>query len=292
MRPANHIISGCLIAAAVLFSNDLSACMGSACDHLPYSASTVAETEYQLHKAKVSKDVYNKIANTIKDTRKQPTFNFLYNNPYPYYNAFYDPENNTINLGEGIYDIAKTFGKDSINALAMVLGHELAHFYKDHGWGYSFGDANEYLKISKKIYKLQLDPVRQAEMETEADYFGGIFGYMAGYNSLNVGSELFDKFYKTAKIPDVTTGYPTRQERMLICDNSIKLLDKLIPLFDAANCLVLLGEYDKAASIYDHIIVTFPSREIYNNQGAAYAMAALGLFDEGTVKFVYPFSID
>jgi len=251
-----------------------------------------AETEYQKLKVKVSQEVYNKISNTIKDTRKQPTFNFIFSDPYPYYNAFYDPENNTINLGEGIYDIAKTFGKDSINALAMVFGHEIAHFYKDHGWGYSFGDANEYLKISQKIYKLQLNATRKAEMETEADYFGGIFGYMAGYNSLGVGAEFFDKFYKLAKVPDVTTGYPTRQERMNICDNSITMLNKLIPLFDAANYLVLLGEYDKAASLYDHIIVTFPSREIYNNEGAAYAMAALGTYDEGQIKFVYPFTID
>ena len=255
-------------------------------------AATAGETAYQKLKAKISLEVYTKIATTIKDSRKQPTFNFLYSVYEPYYNAYYDPSNNTINLGEGIYDLTRTFGKDSINALALVLGHELAHFYKDHGWGYSFGTANEYLKVSEKIYKLQLTPAHKVEKESQADYYGGLFGYMAGYNTLAVGADFFSKFYATAKVPDVTTGYPTKQERMSICDNSLALLKQLIPVYEAANYLVLLGEYEKAASLYDHIMVTFPSREIYNNEAAAYAMAALGLFEDGQIKYLYPFTID
>ena len=251
-----------------------------------------AESSYQKMKAKISLDIYNKIANTIKDTRKQPTFNFLYSDPAPYLNAFYDPGNNTINLGEGIYDIAVTFGKDSTNALALVLGHELAHFYKDHTWGYDFITKNEYLKISQKITKVNQEEGRKAEMETQADYFGGIFGYMSGFNTLSVGAAFFEKFYHQAEVPDVTYGYPTLQERMKICVNSSAMLNKMIPLFDAANYLVLIGEYEKAGNIYDNILATFPSREIYNNAGAAYAFSALGLYEEGELKYVYPFSLE
>jgi tetratricopeptide (TPR) repeat protein len=251
----------------------------------------MAQTDTQKMKAKISQDIYNKIANTARDSRKQPTFNFLYSKGEPYYNAYYDPSNHTINLGEGIYDIASTFGADSTNALALVLGHELAHFYKDHGWGYSFGTKSDYMNISEKIYKLQFDPTRKAEMEAQADYYGGIFTYMAGYNTLAIGPEFFDKFYGIAQIPDVTSGYPTKQERMKICANSKKMLEDLVPVFEAANYLVLLGEYEKAANLYDHIIVTFPSREMYNNEGCALALAALGLSPEQT-KFVYPFTID
>jgi tetratricopeptide (TPR) repeat protein len=251
-----------------------------------------AQTPKQKNKEKVSREIYNKIANTIKDSRKQPTFNFIYSDPDPYLNAFYDPENNTINLGEGIYDIATEFGKDSSNALALVLGHELAHFYKDHTWGYDFATKNEYLKISEKIYTVNEDESRKAEMETQADYYGGIIGYMSGYNTLSVGGAFFDKFYHKADVPNETYGYPTLQERMKICETSTAMLNKMIPLFDAANYLVLIGEYEKAGNIYDNILSTFPSREIYNNAGAAYAFSALSLFEEGELKYIYPFSLE
>jgi len=248
--------------------------------------------EKNEYKYKVSKSVYDKIAATAKDSRKQPTYNFIYNTGKPYYNAYYSPANNTINLGEGIYDLCKEFGADSLNALAMVLGHELAHFYKDHGWGMAFGTANEDLEVANKIYKLKLTPARKTECEAQADYYGGLFGYMAGYQSLNVGEEFFNKLYKAAKLPAVTNGYPTLQERMKIGDNSKKMLQKLIAVFEAANLLVVTDDFERAASCYDHIITTFPSREIYNNAGVALAREALKLYDVEKLKYAYPFTLD
>ncbi len=248
--------------------------------------------EKNEYKFKVAKAVYDKIAATAKDSRKSPTFNFIYNYGKPYYNAYYSPLNNTINLGEGIYDICSGFGADSLDALAMVLGHELAHFFKDHGWGMAFGTANEDLEVASKIYKLKLTPQRKTECEAQADYYGGLFGYMAGYRSLNVGKDFFEKLYTAAKIPDVTSGYPTRQERMKIGDNSKKMLEKLIAVFEAGNLLVVTDDFERAASCYDHIIATFPSREIYNNAGVALAREALKLSDPEKIKFAYPFTLD
>ncbi len=144
-------------------------------------------------KAKVTEQIYHEIARSVKDSRKAPTFNFIFSAGEPYYN----PQNNTINFGEGIYDLAVSFGKDSLNAIAMVLGHELAHFYKDHGWGMSFGMANEDTEVAKKIYDIELNEDMRAKMEAEADYFGGLFGYMAGYNTLEVGAAFYNKLYET-----------------------------------------------------------------------------------------------
>lgn len=252
-------------------------------------ATAPEKNEYKL---KVSKQVYDKIAYTAKDSRKQPTFNFIYNYGKPYYNAYYNPANNTINLGEGIYDLCVEFGADSLNAMAMVLGHELAHFYKDHGWGMAFGTANEDLEVASKIYKLKLTSARKTECEAQADYYGGLFGYMAGYKSLNVGPDFFKKLYSAAKLPDVTNGYPTLQERMKIGENSKKMLEKLIAVFEAANMLTVTDDFERAASCYDHIITTFPSREIYNNAGVALALEAMKVYDVEKMKFYYPFSLD
>jgi len=248
--------------------------------------------EKKDYKYKVSKAVYDKIAIAAKDSRKQPTYNFIYNYGKPYYNAYYNPANNTINLGEGIYDLCAEFGEDSLNALAMVLGHELAHFYKDHGWGMAFGTANEDLDVASKIYKLKLTSARKTECEAQADYYGGLFGYMAGYKSLNVGPEFFKKLYTAAKLPNVTNGYPTLQERMKIGENSKKMLEKLIAVYEAGNMLCVTDDFERAASCYDHVISVFPSREIYNNAGVALAREALKLYDVEKMKFAYPFTLD
>lgn len=250
---------------------------------------STAKKEYKL---KVSKVIYDRIAQTAKDSRKQPTFNFIYNYAKPYYNAYYDPSNNTINLGEGIYDLCVKFGEDSLNALAMVLGHELAHFYKDHGWGMAFGTANEDLEVASKIYKLKLTSERKTECEAQADYYGGLFAYMAGYKSLDVGSRFFKDLYAAAQIPSVTYGYPTLQDRMKIGENSKKKLEKLIAVFEAGNLLNATDDFERAASCYDHIISIFPSREIYNNAGVALAREALKLYDVEKIKFAYPFTMD
>lgn len=251
-----------------------------------------AQTARQKQKAKVAREIYQKIARVARDARKQPAFNFIYNKSEPYYNAYYNPQNNTINLAEGVYDIAVEFGKDSLNALASVIGHELAHFYKDHGWGWSFGLANKDLDIAKKIYKMDLTESRRKEMETEADYFGGLFGYMAGYNTLGVSGKFLEVLYKKVGLEEKTEGYPTLAERKGIALNTLKTLRKLTPVFDAANLLTMIQAYDMASACYDYVGKTFPSREIYNNSGVALALQAIKLFDKKELKYFYPFGLD
>ncbi|MCP4438032.1 MAG: hypothetical protein GY810_03735 [Aureispira sp.] len=250
-------------------------------------------SDYQKLKAEICEKVYKDITKTVKDTRKAPTFNFIYNRyGKPYYNAYYSPSNNTINFGEGIYDLATRFKKDSINVVATVMGHEIAHFYKDHGWAHAFGLANPDTEIKTNVDNSMYNSDDRSRIEAEADYYGGIFGYMTGYNTLAVGSEFFSELYDALNIPDETFGYPSRKDRMSIYDNSKKMLEKLIPVFKAANMLSLTKHYEKASMCYDYVINTFPSREMYNNAGVALAWEALALYSPEELKYVYPFGID
>lgn len=250
-------------------------------------------SDYQKLKAKESEAIFKKICNTVKDTRKAPTFNFIYNyQGKPYYNAYYSPSNNTINFGEGIYDLATDFGPDSLDVVATVMAHEIAHFYKDHGWAHAFGKANPDSDIKKNVKESMYDSEDRARMEAEADYFGGIFGYMSGYNTLGVGGKFFDKLYDALEIPEETFGYPSRKDRIAIYNNSKQMLEDLIPIFNTANLLNLVRRYEKASMCYDHVIVTFPSREMYNNAGVALAQKAMSLYSAEELKFVYPFGLD
>jgi len=250
-------------------------------------------SDYQKQKATASEEIFKKICKTVKDSRKAPTFNFVYNyQGKPYYNAYYSPNNNTINFGEGIYDLAVDFGPDSLDIVATVMAHEIAHFYKDHGWAHAFGKANPDNDIKKNVKESMYDSDDRARMEAEADYFGGIFGYMSGYNTLGVGGEFFNKLYDALEIPDETFGYPSRKDRIAIYNNSKQMLEDLIPIFNTANLLNLVRRYEKASMCYDHVIVTFPSREMYNNAGVALAQESIRLYSAEELKFVYPFGID
>lgn len=250
-------------------------------------------SDYQKLKAREAAQIFNKICKTVKDTRKAPTFNFIYNyQGKPYYNAYYSPSNNTINFGEGIYDLAADLGADSLDIVATVMAHEIAHFYKDHGWAHAFGKANPDNDIKKNVKESMYDSDDRARMEAEADYFGGIFGYMSGYNTLGVGGAFFDKLYDALEIPDETFGYPSRQDRIAIYNNSKEMLEELIPVFNTANLLNLVRRYEKASMCYDHVIVTFPSREMYNNAGVALAQEAMSMYSPEELKFVYPFGLD
>jgi tetratricopeptide (TPR) repeat protein len=250
-------------------------------------------SDYQKKKANLVEKVYNDISRTVQDMRKPPAFNFVYNyRTRPYYNAYYSPSNNTINFGEGVYDLAAKFGKDSINILAAVIGHELAHYYKDHGWAHAFGKANPDTDIKTQIKQTDYDGESRANMEAEADYFGGIFGYLAGYNTLSSSPAFFDTLYKVLELPEEVKGYPSLSDRRAIYMNSQEMLEKLIPVFQTANLLNLVGSYDKAGMCYDHIIHTFPSREMYNNAGVAFAQKAISLFAPEELKFVYPVGLD
>jgi tetratricopeptide (TPR) repeat protein len=244
------------------------------------------------YKEKVAKKVYKDVARVARDSRKPPVFKFIYNKSEPYYNAYYNPLDNSINMGEGVYDIATDFGKDSLHVLAAIVGHELAHYYKDHGWGWSFGMANKDLEIAKKIYKFDMTEKRRTEMETEADYFGNLFGYMAGYNTLKVSKGFLTKLYKKIGLEKKTEGYPSLDERIGIARNTEKKLKKLIPIFDAANYLAITRSHELASACYSFISSTFPSREIYNNSGVALAQQAIQLFKKTELKYFYPFGID
>ncbi len=260
---------------------------------LSAGSTTNTKTDYQQKKAALIEKIYQDISTSVQDYRQPPVLEFVYNEgKAPYYNAYYNPKRNTIHFGEGIYDLATKFGKDSINVMAAVIGHELAHFYKGHGWQHAFGKANPKTDIKKQVKQGMYDNENRAKMEAQADYYGGIFGYLAGYNTLAATPAFFDTLYTALSLDDKLDGYPSLQDRKAIYSNSQKMLQRLLPVFQAANVLNLVEEYEKAGICYDYIIETFPSREMYNNAGVALAQQALGYYTPEELQFIYPLGID
>ncbi len=255
----------------------------AASDHLPRSHP----------KYRTAKRVYDDLVRAIGDGRTAPR---LYVQPRGVSSrmkaAWYSAGRNTLTVEERLYDLCVSLGPDSLNALAALLGHELAHYYKDHAWPGDFGNGFADLAVGQSIAGLRSSVASMEKIETEADYFGGFCGYVAGYNTLGVAASILEAVYLEYELSDDLPGYPALSERQEIAHRSLRRLHKLVPVFEAGNRLLLISKYEEASRCFDHIARDFPSREILNNAGVARALQAMALFETGELRFAYPLELD
>src|ERR1035437_2773020 len=184
------------------------------------------------YKYDVSKKVFDAIVSAYGRSITPPVFEIRQKN-YPGKKQilmYYPGEQPKIIMDEDVYDLCVRLGSDSLNALAAMLGHELAHHYEKHNWCSSFA----YLLDEKDDLKQKLSKMTKEEklrLEAEADYFGGFYGYVAGFPTFDVSAKLLDKIYAYYKLPDNLKGYPSKDERKQIASKSLKELEQFQAVF-------------------------------------------------------------
>lgn len=123
---------------------------------------------------------------------------------------YYPGENPKIIMDEEVYDLCTKFGKDSLHAIASLIGHELAHHFEKHSWCSSFsyllGEETEVVKTLKKASSEQ-----RLSYEAQADEYGGFYGYLAGYKTYDITPKLLESIYSYYKMPERISGYPSKQ---------------------------------------------------------------------------------
>lgn len=202
--------------------------------------------------------------------------------------ASFSPDLVQVILDEKAYDVCATFGKDSLNALASLLAHELIHYYEKHDWSRNFVRENEDLETSRNLEKLQ----EGKKQETQADHIGGFLAFSVGYNTYGIMPEFLKKVYKAYDLPDDLPGYPSLKDRLSMVEGAMASLQELQIVFETATFLTILGNYADAATYQARILKTYQSREIYNNAGVNAALAGLALFDPYEMPFVLPLELD
>ena len=182
-------------------------------------------------------------------------------------------------------------GADQDNAIAFLLSHELAHVYLRHGWVGDFGSSFARTDMGRKMMKAATyeDVVKR---ETEADHFGGFYGYLAGYDTLGAAPKALDRIYTAFALAEQIPNYPTKTERIAIAQRQMESLKKLVPVYEAGTRLLILGRYEEAGRLFAHLAQIFPSREMFNNAGVAFALEAVRLLPPKSVPYVYPFELD
>ncbi|NKB71433.1 MAG: hypothetical protein GKR89_30545 [Candidatus Latescibacteria bacterium] len=269
---------GLLLAFFGLLAAEVSAQEGLSPDHPKYAT---------------ARQVYDDLVRAIGDGRPPPQLRLLPRRAHSRIQvAWYDADNHVVSLEERTFDLCIAQGADSLDALAFLLGHELAHFYKDHTWAGDFGNGLADLEVGQVLAERHGDPAAQVEIESQADYFGGFFSHVAGYNALAAVGPVLQSIYAEYNLDPEITGYPALDERLALADRAREQLGGMVPVFEAGQALLLIGRHEEAGRCFAHLARDFPSREILNNAGVARALGALALVKAVQVRFAYPFELD
>ncbi len=278
-----------ILLASLLASSALFHPMGERsviCPPAAPAAEFVADSTLPSYKSAAVREVFNRLKNAKGDHRsRRPFLRFVKSSGGGPAVAY--PKSGTILFEEKAYDICAGFGKDSLNALANILAHELVHCYEKHDWEEFF--AHDF--SDKKVGGMVNDDAKEDEIQ--ADYLGGFLAYQAGFSTAGIASKFIDKVYEKYGLTDeLLSNYPPKAERKGMAAKSAEKLKSLLDLFDMGNYLAALGEYPDALEYYLKVLEDFQSREVYNNVGVLSTLSAMRLFGQSENRFAYPVELD
>lgn len=248
-----------------------------------YAQSLLPET---APKYQVCRQVFDRLTYVFANSRPQPELEiFARNTNKNKIIALYKPGNRPkIQLDEEVYDLCTQLGKDSLNALAMLLSHELAHHYEKHDWHYTFGIGQANKNISKEDIR---------RFESEADFYGCFYGELAGFATGHVFPRILDLVYQNFNLAEQLTGYPTKEERKAVYKKKQTEVMEMVAIFKAGQFLYLMQDFESAVQCFEYLVNRFPSREILNNLAATKLQQALVLATgREQPSFVYPVELD
>lgn len=249
------------------------------------------------HNAEVQiKTVFNQLVTAYGSSKSAPELIFMKANPKPETPAFY--KDKTIQVDLQFYKLCQTFGKDSLNALSIVISHELAHYYYDHEFCSDFAYAikNKSVQFSSGLKLINKN--QKVIYETQADDKGLFYAAIAGFNPFEIQPQILDAIYQFYNLKEVNVGYPSKEERQAIAQNALVKSQKLYSVYQAALKAKEKKEYDQSLSLFEQVNRDFPSRENYNNIGVLKTLQALNLKVLGKEevdypkRFMYPLEID
>ncbi len=234
-------------------------------------------------------ELYQKLTTSFGEARNPPELKVTEgkSNLIAQYTPSPEP---TIIIDRQVLNICREFGADSMNALAVILSHELAHFYRRHDWCGEFAFAVRGTALSQNLKNAST--TSRTAFESQADVDGLFNACLSGYRPFGVYPKLLAKIYDAYKRPDKIPNYPTKQERIEAAKAAEQQATEGYAVFITANTWLQLGEYEIAMQHYDWLLKKFPSREIFNNAGVAQLLQVFSLKGRHEVPFIYPVELD
>jgi hypothetical protein len=257
-----------------------------------YISTLYAQSRPPAFAQKVYDDLYNNL-NATKQISKPKLRYFAENKKMvvDYYcaNEGLDAE---IQIGAEFINVIRSFGADSSNALAFVLGHEMAHIFLEQTNIYKVGSGYANNQLMKKYNYLSKDTVYSAILESQADEQAIFYAHLGGYKVTHLAEEVLKRIYSHFKLNPKLRGYPMLEDRIKIARLSAVKMNALLERFEIANLSFVAGKYEISQKIYSAIINEgFKSAEIYNNLGLCYLMQVI---ESDTIfqKYFWPVFLD
>jgi tetratricopeptide (TPR) repeat protein len=202
-----------------------------------------------------------------------------------------------IQIDQKLINICFSMGKDSLNALAFIISHELSHYYKDDNWcmdyaGLKFKTNPAFAKAIKNGEKYNIGK------EASADKEGLVYSSVAGYSPFKIFDRLIDSIYSIYKLQSNLIGYPSKESRKVINEDAVIQAQSWLSVFNSSIKLINENKYKEAIDSLTYLSQKFPSREVYNNLGIAKTRKALFLkpksYEEVEFpnRFLYPLEVE
>ena len=180
-----------------------------------------------------------------------------------------------IRVGSEFITVLRSFGQDSCNALAFVLGHELAHIFLEHSNIESVGSGYADKELRKKLKEVK-DSVYTCIFESQADEYAIFNAHLGGYKVMHIAEEVLTRIYSHFGLKQNLRGYPSLEDRKKIVRISSLKMNDLLERFEIANLAFVSGNYQLSTIIFNTILMEgFKSAEIYNNLGLCYLLELL-----------------
>lgn len=204
--------------------------------------------------------------------------------------AKYSPGSHKIVIEQKAIDLCKDFGDKDDDALAFILGHELAHAFQGH---LDHSEETSFLAYNKAYSTSTKSKVDVKLKEGEADVFGSFGAYLAGYEIHKVFPDLINTIYSTYGLTDkILPQYPSKSVRNKSAKKMMTKLDSLVHLYDLANYLSLSGNYVEASACYNEVGQSYKGIELTNNKGINNLLEALNMSKLNSEPYFYPLELD
>lgn len=187
---------------------------------------------------------------------------------------------NTIRIGMKVFEVCRVFGKDSLAALAFIIGHELAHSFQLNTRQTSF-------------LAYDREDGADANAEKDADIQGLFNAWLAGYNTPDLLPYIIEGVYVAYDLKGKElSGYPSLEERKRSAKELRLIVAEMIRMYETGNYLTAIGHYDLATACFRYVENRYKGREVYNNLGVSLVLQAMNLSEKNVDPYMFPLELD
>ena len=198
--------------------------------------------------------------------------------------AAYIPAKNKITVDEKAFKVCESMGGEAENALAFLIGHELAHAFQKEVRNSNL--VTNFLAYDKHYHAAH-------RTEKVADIQGVFTSYLAGYGAQKAIPKLLEKIYDAYQLKNVKlSNYPSFEDRSNSAKEINGIADDLIDLYEASNYLIALEENKWASECLEYIYQYYQGFEMDNSLGVNYLLMATKFFDAEKDIYAFPYSVD